>query len=444
MTLWRVGCFAMVAAVLGGCGAAPDVRPDGALAGDVDAPPGGPDAAPPVSPSDPFYDVGTIVDVRLTISPADLATLDADPSAGIYVPGTFDAMGITVPMVGIRYKGNSSLARAGSKKSFKIDMNEYVADQRFLGLGTVNLNNTVLDPSMEREVSAYELFRGFGVIASRANYARVLVNGEYWGLYVNVEEVDKRFLARTFSDNDGNLYKQYAPATLEYRGPSPSSYDTGTYQKKTNETENDWSDLISLCQLLATDDLAMLETRLPQMFDVRSYLRWLAVNTYLSHIDAYTGLADNYYLYRDPATDRFVYIPWDLDITFGTAGHAGTTTAFLLDWNIYNPQIPSPAGTRPLLTKVLAIPAWRAEYTADLAELVDGGAVSTRLTDAITQRRALIMQAALHDPRKPYSDSEFTRSLDEDILATGSGPPAVIGIRAFVQSRTPKVLAQLP
>lgn len=323
-------------------------------------------------------------------------------------------------------------------------MNELVADQRFLGLSAVNLNNSVLDPSMEREVSAYELLREFGVTASRANYARLHVNGVYWGLYINVEQVDKRFLARAFTDNDGNLYKQYSPATLEYRGPNASSYDTGTYQKKTNETENDWTDLIALCQLLATNDLTLLESRLPQMFDVSAYLRWLAVNTYLSHIDAYTGFANNYYLYRDPATDRFVYIPWDLDITFGTAGHAGTTTAYLLDWNIYNPQIPSPTGTRPLLTKVLAVPAWRAEYTAAMTELVDGGAIAARLADSITQRRALIMQAALDDPRKPYTDAEFSRTLDEEVLATGAGPPAVIGIRAFVQRRTPKVVAQLP
>jgi hypothetical protein len=117
-------------------------------------------------PSDPFYVTNSIVEVRLTISAANLAALDDAPDNDTTVSGTFASMGETVANVGIRYKGNSSFARAGGKKSFKIEFDEYVADQRFLDLGEVNLNNTVLDPSMEREVSAYELFREFGVAAS--------------------------------------------------------------------------------------------------------------------------------------------------------------------------------------------------------------------------------------------------------------------------------------
>lgn len=404
---------------------------------------GGDGDAATTTPSDPFYDTGTIVDVRLTIAAADLARLDADPGARAYVSGTFESMGVTVGNVGIRYKGNSTLARAGNKKSFNIDMNEYVVDQRFLGLNELNLNNSVLDPSMEREVTAYELFLAFGVRAPCANYARVYVNDEYWGLYVNVEEVDKRFLTRAFGDNDGNLYKQYSTASLEYRGPTASAYDDGTYQKKTNETANDWSDLIALCELLAIDDLARIENELPARFDVDAYLRWLAANTFLSHIDAYTGFANNYYLYRDPTTNRLTYIPWDLDITFGTAGHGGTTTPYLLDWDIYDPQVPTPVGTRPLLTKVLAVPAFRAQYRSYLAELVAAGGLAPGLVTILTDRRALILDAALADPRSPYTDAEFTSTLDSEVIATGGGPPAVIGVRRFVEERLPRVRAQL-
>lgn len=63
-----------------------------------------------------------------------------------------------------------------------------------------------------------------------------------------------------------------------------SAYDDGTYQKTTNETASYWSDLIALSALLATDDLARIENKLPAMFDVDAYPRWLAANTSLSHI----------------------------------------------------------------------------------------------------------------------------------------------------------------
>lgn len=444
MEVMRPVLAVLAAAVLGwpaGCGDGDGDATPGADAGDPTADAG----SEPGIESDPFYDPASIVDVRLTVAANDLAVLDADPFARVYVPGTFESMGVTLDNVGVRYKGNSSLARAGNKPSFKVKINEYASAQRFLGLTKVNLNNTVLDPSMQREMLAYELFRDFGLPASRANYARLYVNGEYYGLYVNVEQVDKRMLARTFGDNDGNLYKQYAGASLEYRGSNAAVYDDGTYRKKTNETENDWTDLLALCELLATDDLAALEAQLPTLFDTSSFLRWLAANTYLGHIDAYTGFANNFYLYRDPATEAFVYIPWDLDITFGTAGHGGTTTDFLLNWDLYDPQIPSPTGPRPLLTKLMAIAGFRAEYTGYLVELLDGGALQARLDLRIDAVRALIGADARADTRKPYSDADFDRSLTEPVLATGDtvGPP-VIGIRTFVDQRTPIVAAELP
>ncbi len=404
--------------------------------------PGQADAGATMSPSEAFYMSTEIVEVRLTVSANDLATLEADRFAGVYVPATFLSLGTEVVNVGVRYKGNSSLARAGNKPSIKIKFNQYTPDQRFLGLTKVNLNNTVLDPSMQREMLAYELFRDFGVPAPRANYAKLYVNDEYYGLYVNVEQIDKRALKRLFGDNEGNLYKQYSGASLEYKGPSAASYDDGSYRKKTNEIENDWSDLIALTLLLDSDDSAALQAQLPQLMDVPAYLRWLAVNTYLSHIDAYTGFANNFYLYQDLLTSKFVYIPWDLDITFGTQGHGGTTDSFLLNWDLYDPQIPSPTGLRPMLTKVLAIRSFRDEYTGYLNELIDSGSLESRLLGRIAEVRALITDAATTDPRKPYTNEEFLSSLTTGVPATGDTSP-VIGIRAFVEQRTPIVVTLL-
>ncbi len=402
-----------------------------------------PDANTTSSPSDAFYDPSTIVEVRLTVSPADIATLDNAPFAGVYVPATFMSQGQEIANVGVRYKGNSSLARAGEKPSLKIKFNEFSQGQRFLGLTKVNLNNMVLDPSMQRETTAYGLFRDFGVPASRVNYAKVYLNGQYSGLYVNVEQIDKRALTRLFGNNNGNLYKQYSGASLEYRGASSAAYDDGTYRKKTNETENDWTSLIALTQLLDSGDNATIEAELPQIFDVSLYLRWLAVNTYLSHIDAYTGFANNFYLYRDPTTMKFVYIPWDLDITFGTQGHAGTTDSFLLNWDIYNPQIPNPTGPRPLLTKLMSIASFRSEYTGYVVELVDGGQIESRIVSTLDEVRARISDAATTDTNKPYTNSEFLSSLVSGVAAPGDTFP-VIGIRSFVEQRTPMVLSQLP
>ncbi len=78
--------------------------------------------------------------------------------------------------------------------------------------------------------------------------------------------------------------------------------------------------------------------------------------------------------------------------------------------------------------------------------LRDESVASTVATSGrIDAVRALIDADARADQRKPYSDADFDRSLTEAVQATGDtvGPP-VIGIRAFVDQRTPIVAAELP
>lgn len=92
---------------VGACGSSAGGTADDA--GPTDA--GGGDASVG-TPPDPFYETDTIVDVRLTIAPSDLATLDADPFAEVYVAGTFEALGTIVENVGVRYWPPAWLTRS--------------------------------------------------------------------------------------------------------------------------------------------------------------------------------------------------------------------------------------------------------------------------------------------------------------------------------------------
>ena len=112
-----------------------------------------------------------------------------------YQPGTFalEADGVTHgPFeVGVRLKGGlGSFRGLEGKAAFKVKVDEYVDGQTFFGLEKLTLNNMVQDPSMVHETLAYELFRSLGVPASRTGYAFVRVNGESFGLYLNVETLD--------------------------------------------------------------------------------------------------------------------------------------------------------------------------------------------------------------------------------------------------------------
>src|SRR5213075_2682152 len=96
------------------------------------------------------------------------------------------------------------------KASFKIDFNAFAADpaQTFHGLHHMKLKNEIEDPSFVAERVAYLSFRNAGLPAPRQNSAQVYVNGEYYGVYGNVEVEDKAFLRRWFASDEGNLYEE--------------------------------------------------------------------------------------------------------------------------------------------------------------------------------------------------------------------------------------------
>ncbi|MTV80959.1 hypothetical protein GM546_14065, partial [Streptococcus pneumoniae] len=77
------------------------------------------------------------------------------------------------------------------------------------------------------------------------------INQTYYGLYTNIEEIDKNWLQSLYGENDGNLYKCTYPADLGFLGTSQQAYKdvasstvTGgrAYELQTNETQDDYSD----------------------------------------------------------------------------------------------------------------------------------------------------------------------------------------------------------
>ena len=143
--------------------------------------------------------------------------------------------GETHTEVGVRKKGFLG-SQSDTKPSLKLRYDKYVDGQSLGGvMDRMTLNNSVQDPSMVNTCLAYEVFAAAGNPAPRCNFANVTVNGMELGLYVHVEELKKPFLARHFDSAAGNLYE----GTIS----DFTSSHSGTMEKKTNEDEDDWSDV---------------------------------------------------------------------------------------------------------------------------------------------------------------------------------------------------------
>ena len=120
--------------------------------------------------------------------------------------------GTTFYCVAIRPKGNTSLTSIASdpttdRYSFKLEFDHYVDGQTCFGLDKLILNNNYADATNMKEALIYDMYQYLGADASLYNYAKLSVNGEYWGVYLALEAVEDSFLLRNYGVQDGELYK---------------------------------------------------------------------------------------------------------------------------------------------------------------------------------------------------------------------------------------------
>ena len=270
------------------------------------------------------------VDVSLTT--AGWNHMWTDPEAKIEVPADTVVFGERLDNIGFRMRGQWSLRGSGEKKPWKFNTDAYIEDQEFRNLRQLVFVNSLEDPSLIQEKMAYDLMRFAGVPASHACYVEFWIDftddsepPSFWGVYTLIERVDNKFVANRFGQDskDGNLYKaslaQRGPMDLVYHGDRIEDYPSqnGLYNigKVSNEEGGDYSDIISFIRLIdgvtyeTPDDFALA---LEGVFNVDDFLRYMAAAITLSGWDIYPFMGNNYYLYNNPSTGRFEWIPWDL------------------------------------------------------------------------------------------------------------------------------------
>lgn len=122
--------------------------------------------------------------------------------------------------VGIRPKGNTSLSSIANdpdtnRYSFKIEFDKFVEGQSYYGLDKLILNNSFADNTNMKEALIYDMYKFIGADAPIYNYAKISVNGNYWGVYLALEAIEDSFLLRNYGTASGELYK---PDGLNFGG----------------------------------------------------------------------------------------------------------------------------------------------------------------------------------------------------------------------------------
>lgn len=349
----------------------------------------------------------------------------------------------TIEKAGFRLRGNTS--RYSKKKSFKISFNEYSQGSRYQGVKKINLNGQHNDPTLIREKLFYDTWKKAGMPERRTSFVRLYINGTYYGLYTNLEEFDKDWLKRVFRDNDGNLFKCTYPADLTYHGDNQqyykniaSSSTTGgrAYDLQTNQTEDDYSDLVQLTKLLDMQPDSAFAYAISHLLDVDFVLKAFALDVATGNWDDYMYNKNNYFLYHNTETGKFEFISYDTDNTFGVDWmKQDWATRNCLDWYYHNEP-------RPLASKLLSIPVFFHKYQCFLDTIARRIIEPDSIFPHIDQLEKLITKAAEEDTYRTldygYSinafHNGFTRTVD------GHTP---YGIKPFLSLRKANILEQL-
>lgn len=381
------------------------------------------------------------IDIFIAQDSLDELYLDENLESDHEYPATFiftsSLVCDTFNLVGFRLRGNTS--RYAQKKSFRVSFNTF-QNIEFFDLDNMNLNGEHNDPSIIRSKLNSDILRQIHIPAARANHVAVYINNNYYGLYISVENIDDNFLDKRYTRSFGNLYKCYWSSNLMFISNNPNDYKftdgngRRIYELKSNESVDDYSDLANFINILNNTSVDDFPVNLEPVFNVNLYLKTLAFEVLTGHWDGYAFNQNNYYLYHNPTTDRFEYLPYDMDNTFGIDW-------FNIDWterNIYTWA----ENDRPLANKLLQNDEYRTRFSFYVNLIIQTSFETSLIYPRIDDLKNMIT---------PFAEADNFRTLDygfsvddfNNSYTQALGMHVREGLKPYISKRIISALSQL-
>ena len=311
-----------------------------------------------------------------------------------YVNADVTIDGVKFEKVGLRKKGFIG-SQSSSRPSLKIKLNHTDKEQAIGGLTKLTMNNNKQDGSIVSQYMGYAVFNQAGSPAPRCAFAKVTVNGKNIGIYSHVESVRKPLLARGFGNDAGTLYE----------GTVVDFYEDweGSLEHKRGDDKPGREKIRQLIQLLESEEAS--EEAIGRLVDLDSFYRFWAIEGLLGFWDGYSGNANNFFIYLNPKTDRFHFMPWGADALFRKRS--------MLNFDFRAPVSVKTKGR--VAYRLYQLPESRERYRKTLHGLLKEHWVEDKLLAECDRIEALIKP---HLNREQY---RFTQSLD--------------GTRDFIEAR---------
>jgi len=365
-------------------------------------------------PNTGYYDQSLVRRIDLTFaSPNFWTQLTANYSTKTNLPATLLIDGNAYDSVGVRFRGNTSFNTGSSqKKSFKMELDFWKSGQDYDGYSTFKINNANSDRSMMREV-LYTTFIRRHIPAAKSNFIKLYLNGSNWGLYPNIQQLNKDYLEQWYLSNDGIWWRADKPpgssggggwgdgtAALNYL-----TNDTATYKQyytlKESSVPQPWDYLVRVCDKLENTPLTVLEDTLAKYMDIDRTLWYLASEIAWADDDSYIfkGKMD-YYVHYGIETGLITPHEYDGNEAFYIPG--------LTSWGVfYNANNVN----YPLLNRLLAVPTLRQRYLAHMRTILAEEFDTAYTNTTIDNFRNLVDTIVANDTKKIYTTAQYTSEI---------------------------------
>ncbi len=359
------------------------------------------------------------------------------------VPAKLTVDGQVFQNVGVHYRGASSFlfVAEGRKRSLNIKLDFVNKDQNFHGYRTFNLLNSNGDATLMKAVLYYQVAREY-LPAAKVNFARVAINGEYWGVYANTQQEDRDFVKDWWKTTGGTRWKApgspWGRAGLNYLGADVAEYKK-IYEIHTKDDPKAWQALMNVCRVLTETPLDKLESELAPIFDVDGALRFLALESTFINDDGYWVRASDYNLYLDEKGKLHIYVHDGNEAFYNPGANMRGKAAKGTE---LDPFIGSEDAKKVLLSRLVAVPALRARYLGYIRDMATKWLDWNRLGGFALKYQAMIDADVKADTRKLESYAAFRALVESDMeVPGGRGPVKTIGLKTFANERRAFLLA---
>ncbi|HFA48196.1 MAG TPA: T9SS type A sorting domain-containing protein [Bacteroidetes bacterium] len=345
--------------------------------------------------------------------------------------------GVPLDSAGVRYRGGNTSDPSNAKNPLNIKL-DFMKNQDFQGYRVLKLSNGAKDPSWLREVLSFEIARNY-MEAPKANYASVFVNGNFLGLYANVESINSKFFSERFLSDAGNTRLEGNPsygfdeilappngcaeghgAALENLGLLDACY-SGHYKLQSN---TGWGELRELALLLENDP-----QNLRSLMDEDRFIWMSAFNNLLANLHSYLGASPrNYFIFKadnghwvpaiEDLNESFGRFPW---LSIPAAGDPQPPLSFFTELDLFQGENDV---QKPLLKALFSDASQRKKYVAHLRTMIGEMFTSGWFEQRAEALQNLIDEEVASDGNHFYTHDEFIQNFENTLIDSYDGEDA--------------------